>query len=165
MQREGPAQRGFPGGDHRNQRDGEKHRHRIVAAGFDLQRGADAFVQTFAPQEGEYRGGVGGTDNGADQQPLQQIEIEQPGGGHAGQTGGDHHTDGGERQRRPQGDAERADPGTHAAVEQDHRQREVADQISDGVIAEDDAAGAIDAGQHADRQEDHQDRNAEPGRK
>ncbi|AIM21367.1 hypothetical protein SERRSCBI_08755 [Serratia sp. SCBI] len=69
------------------------------------------------------------------------------------------------RDSAPQRHAERADPGAHAAVEQDHRQREVADQISDRIIAEDDATGAVNAGQHADREEDHQDRNAEPGRK
>ena len=37
--------------------------------------------------------------------------------------------------------------------------------VSDRIIAEDDAAGAVDAGQHADRREDHRDRNTEPGRK
>ncbi|MNE58052.1 hypothetical protein D3C80_1530590 [compost metagenome] len=48
---EHPAQRGFAGGDHRNQSDGEEDRHRIVAAGFNFQRSANPFVKPFTAQQ------------------------------------------------------------------------------------------------------------------
>ena len=34
-------------------------------------------------------------------QALDQVQVEQPGGSHAGQHGGDQHPDRGQRQRRP----------------------------------------------------------------
>ena len=42
--KEHPAQACFMLLDHLNQRDGQKHRHRVVTAGFNLQGGAHAFV-------------------------------------------------------------------------------------------------------------------------
>ena len=64
---EHPAQAGFMLLDHLNQGDGEKHRHRIVTAGFNLQRRADTFVQPFAAQQGEDCRGIGRPDNRANQ--------------------------------------------------------------------------------------------------
>ena len=45
--------------DHLNQRDGEKHRHRVVAAGFNLKRGANAFVKPFTAEQGKHRCRIG----------------------------------------------------------------------------------------------------------
>ncbi len=136
---EGPAQRGFPAA--------------IIAISVmvrntaigsllpdSISSGALTRSFAFAAQQREDRGGIGGTDNGADQQALQQIEIEQPWAAMPVRPAV-ITTPTVARQRRPQGDAERADPGAHAAVEQDHRQREVADRVSDRIIAEDDAVG------------------------
>ncbi|MNN33351.1 hypothetical protein D3C81_1471080 [compost metagenome] len=62
-----PAQAGFVLLDHLNQGDGQEHRHRVVAAGFNLQRRADTLVQPFAAEEGEHRRRIGRADNRADQ--------------------------------------------------------------------------------------------------
>jgi hypothetical protein len=75
MHGEHPAQAGLVLLNHLDQGDGQEHRHRIVAAGFNLQRRADAFVQPFAAEQREDRRGIGGADNGADQQPFDQIEM------------------------------------------------------------------------------------------
>ncbi|MNZ72692.1 hypothetical protein D3C78_910790 [compost metagenome] len=163
-QQHAPAEAGLPGGEHADQGHGEEHRHRVVAARLDLQGRADPLVEALAVEQVEHHGGVGGGDDGADQQAFEQLEVEQPGGGQAGQPGGDHHADGGQRHRRPQGDAEGGHPGAHAAVEEDHRQRQVADQVGQRVVVEDDAADAVDAGEHAHGEEDHQYRDADARR-
>ncbi|MCY1269426.1 hypothetical protein D9M70_179280 [compost metagenome] len=96
-----PVQAGLAAGKHVDQGDGEKHCHRVVAAGFDLEAGGYPFVQALAAKQREHRGGVGRTDDGADQQALNQVQVEQPGGRHAGQPGGNQHPDRRQRQRRP----------------------------------------------------------------
>ncbi|MNS45879.1 hypothetical protein D3C72_783580 [compost metagenome] len=96
-----PVQAGLAAGEHVDQGHGEEHRHRVVAAGFDFQAGGHPFVQAFAAEQREHRCGVRRANDGTDQQALNQIEIEQPGSGHAGQPGGDQHPDRGQRQRRP----------------------------------------------------------------
>ena len=80
--------------NHLDKGNGQEHRHRIIATGFNLQGGAHAFVQSFAAEQREDRRGVGGADNRADQHPLDKIEMEQPRGHHPGQTGGDQHANG-----------------------------------------------------------------------
>ncbi|MND97038.1 hypothetical protein D3C80_893480 [compost metagenome] len=62
--------------NHLNQRDGEKHRHRIVAARFNLQGRANTFVQPFAAQQGKHRRRVGRANDRANQQPLHNIKME-----------------------------------------------------------------------------------------
>ncbi len=86
--------------DHLNQGNGQEHRHRIVTAGFNLKRGANAFVQPLAAEQRENRRRIGRADNRANQQAFHYIEVKQPGRHHAGQAGGDQHADGRQRQRR-----------------------------------------------------------------
>ena len=148
-------------GENLDQGHGKKHRHRVVAAGLDLQGGGDPLIEAAATEQAEHRGGVGGANDGADQHAFQQAQVEQPGRGKAGQPGGHQHAEGGQRQRGPQRHAEALDPRAHATIQQDDRQRQVADQIRRGVVAELDAAGAVVAGQHADCEKHHQNRNAE----
>ncbi len=155
-----PVQAGLAAGDHVDQGHGEEHRHRVVAARFDFQGGGDPFVKPLAAQQREHRRGVGGADDGADQQALDQAQVEQPGGDHAGQPGGDQHAHRGQRQRRPQRHAEARHPGAQAAVEQDDRKRQVAHQVGGRVIVEDDAA-TVHARDHADGEDDDQDGDAQ----
>ena len=164
VQQQVPVQAGLAAGEHVDQGDGEEHCHRVVAAGFDFQAGGDPFVEPLAAEQREHRGGVGGADNRADQQALNDVEVKQPGRGHASETGGNQHPHRGQRQRRPECHAKTRHPGAQAAVEQDHGQGEVAHQVGGRVVIEDDAA-AVDAGDHAHGQDDHQDRNAQAGRK
>ncbi len=158
-----PVQAGLAAGDHVDQGDGEEHRHWVVAARLDLQGGGDPLVQALAPEQREHCRGVGGADDGADQQALDQAQVEQPGGDQAGEGGGDHHADGGQRQRRPQRHAEARHPRAQAAVKQDHGQRQVAHQVGGRVVVEDDAA-TIDPGDHADGEDDDQNRDAQARR-
>ncbi|MCY1529032.1 hypothetical protein D9M68_641580 [compost metagenome] len=45
------ADLGLPLGQHVDQGDGEEHRHRVVAAGFDFQGGGDPFVEPLAAEQ------------------------------------------------------------------------------------------------------------------
>jgi hypothetical protein len=148
---------------HVDQRDGEEHCHRVVAARFDFQGGCHPLVQALAAQQRKDRGGVGGTDNRTDQQALQHVQVEQPGRHHAGEPGGDQDAYRGQRQRRPQGHPKACHPGTQPAIEQDHGQGQVADQIGGGIVVEDDAA-AIDPCCHTDGQDNDQYGNAQARR-
>jgi len=91
IEQQAPVQTGFAAGQHVDQGHGEEHRHRVVAAGFDLEAGRNPLVQALATQQREHRRRIGRADNGADQQALDQVEVEQPGGHQAGEPGGDHH--------------------------------------------------------------------------
>ena len=73
--------------------DDQQNGHGIVGAGFQLQGAADALVQADAgiTQQVEHRRGVGGADDGAEQEPEQRVDIEQPGGEQADGGGGQHH--------------------------------------------------------------------------
>ncbi|MCY1177042.1 hypothetical protein D9M73_173320 [compost metagenome] len=87
-------QAGLVTGQHVDQGDGEEYCHRIVAARFDFQGGGYPFVQALATEQGEYRCRVGGADDGADQQALDHIQVEQPGGHHASETCGNQYANG-----------------------------------------------------------------------
>ncbi len=163
VQGEAPAEAGLAAGEHLDQGHGEEHRHRVVAARFDFQGRGDPLVETFAAEQGEHRGGVGGADDGADQQAFHPVQVEQPGCRDAGQAGGHQHAQGGQRQCRPERHAEAGDAGAQAAVEEDHGERQVAHQVGHRIVVEDDAADPVVAGDHADGEEDHQDRDAQAG--
>ncbi|MNJ15746.1 hypothetical protein D3C77_99980 [compost metagenome] len=153
-------QAGLTAGDHVDQGDGEENRHWVVTARLDFQRGSNPFVQTLATEQREYRCGVGGADDGADQQALDQTQVEQPGSDHAGEPGGNQHANSGERQRRPQGNTETGHTRAQTAIKEDYGQRQVTHQVGGGVVVEDDAA-TIHTGQHADRENDDQNRDAQ----
>ena len=74
-----------------DQHDGQEDRERIVDAGFDLERGADARPQPQAlgVQQEEHRRGVGRGDHGADQQRLRSSSGPAPDGHRRGQRRGD----------------------------------------------------------------------------
>ena len=89
------------------------------------------------------------------------MQLQQPGGERAGQRGTDQHADAGQRHGWPETDPEVFHPGTHAAVQQDNRQRQAADQKRAVGILKLDAADTIDPCEHADNQKDQQQRNAQ----
>ena len=93
LPQQAPVQAGFAAGEHVDQGHGQENRHRVVTAGFDFQAGGDPFVQAFAAQQREDRRSIGGANNGADQQALNQIQIKQPCSRYPGQPGGDQYTD------------------------------------------------------------------------
>ena len=101
MHQQIPVQTGFAAGKHVDKSDGEEHRHWVITAGFDFEAGGHPLVQALAAQQREHRRRIGGADNGADQKALHHVQVEQPGGCHAGQPGGNQHPDRGQRQRRP----------------------------------------------------------------
>ena len=71
----------------------------------------------------------------------------------------------GQQRGRPQPGAEGRVGGAQAAVEQDHRQRQVADPEAEREVVEAVAAGAVLAGQDAGDQEHQQERKADARRK
>ena len=149
-----------------DQEHGEQDGERIVAAGFDLERGADARPQakTAGMHQEEHRRGVGRGDDRAHQQRFAPAHVEQVAGDRGGQPRRDHDADGRQRGRRRQHAAEGRQPRTQAAVEQDERQRDRSDQIGHAHVVEFDAARSRLARQHADDQEHQQQRRPETGR-
>ena len=146
-----------------DQGDGEEHRHRIVHAGFHLQRGADALAQFHAAlmQQQEHRRGVGRGDDGAGQQSRDPGQIEQPDRGQTGDGGGDQNTDCRHDAGRRPGDAYRPQRRAQPAIEQDDRQRQAAQQVGRLKIIELDAKSIFPC-RHAERQEDQQQGCADP---
>jgi len=76
LEQEVPAEAGLAGQQHVDQRHGQEHGHGVVAARLDLQRRADPLVQPLAIEQVEHHSGVGGADDRADQQALQQGQLE-----------------------------------------------------------------------------------------
>ena len=118
-----------------DQHDGEEDRERIVDAGLDLERRADARAQPQAlgVEQEEHRRGVGRGHHRADQQRLDPGQAAAPSGDRRGQRRGDQHADGREQPRRRQHVAEGREPRAQAAVEQDQAERDRADRIGDAA--------------------------------
>src|SRR3990167_618832 len=70
LQQQGPVQAILAAGEDGDQGDGEKYRHRVVAARLDFQGGADPLVKAAPAEQGKYRRSIGGADDGPDQQAL-----------------------------------------------------------------------------------------------
>ena len=151
---------------HADQRRDQQDGHRIIGAGFDLERRLHALVQAHAAvaQQGEHRRRIGRADDGRQQHAEPPVDVEDPGGKHPEQPRRAHHPPGRQHRRRLETDPEAADARAQATVEQDHRQRRLADQRGDEEILEHDPARPILAGQHAHAEKQQQQRQAEPGR-
>src|SRR5690606_25391277 len=162
---EGPAEGGLAAGKHLHQSDGKKDRHGVVGGGLYLQGGADPAleIQPLALQQGEYRGSVGGADNGTQKQAFEPVQVQQPGRSQTGEQGTDEYTETGQGQRWPECHLEVLGPGAHTPVQQDDRQRQAAEDIDGIHVVEGNAARAFLAGQHADHQEQQQQGNAQAG--
>ena len=91
-------------------------------------------------------------------------DVEHRPGDGRGQNRRDHHADGRQQRRRAEHQPERRDPRAQAAVEQDQRQGDRADEVGEAEVGEADAERAVLAGDHADHEEDEQQRSAEPRR-
>ncbi len=150
-------------GEKLDQEDGQQDRERIVAAGLDLERRADARAQPQSSRmhEEEHRRGIGRGDDRAHQQRLDRVHSQRIGGDRGGQGRGQQHADGGERDRRPEHAAEGRKARAQAAVEQDQRQRDRAHHIGGANVVEHQAARPALASEHADDQEHQQQRCAE----
>jgi len=151
-------------GGNADEREGQEDRHRIVDAGFDFERRGDTCLQAKAAQmeKEKDRGSIGRTDDRAEQESFRPAESEEVLGGQAGDRCRQDDADGGESKARPKGTVQRVAVGTQAAIEEDERQREGADQIGNGEIVENDAAGTVLTRQHAESKEDKQQRRADP---
>ena len=144
----------------------EQNRKRIVAAGFDLEGGADARAQAQSAgmKQKEYRRGIGRGHDRADQQRLGPAHGEQIFGDRRGQRRRQQDPGGRERDRRPQHAAEGREPRAQAAVEQDERQCDRADHVGGAHVVELEAARSSLAREHADDEEHEQERRAEAHR-
>jgi hypothetical protein len=115
-------------------------------------------------QEEEHRCGVGRGDHGANQKAFDPAQPQQPMCRAAGQRGGDRHTDRGQDERRAGRDSKIGGIGAQAAVEQDDGKRDAADYVGCEVVVEIDAARAVLAEEHAERQERQQQGRPDPRR-
>ena len=158
--------RAFADRDELDQHQGQKYRERVVGAGFDLQRRADARTQAQAlgMHQQKHRGGVGRGHHGADQQRLGPVQVERIFGDRRGDQRRQQHAGGRQHHRRRQHRADTLKPGPQAAIEQDQRQRHRPHQIGGADVVEPQLAGTGIAGQHADEQEYQQQRGAEAQR-
>ncbi|MGX1168116.1 hypothetical protein AB7M16_004382 [Bradyrhizobium sp. USDA 372] len=150
-----------------HQHQSEEDREGIVGAGFRLQRRADARAQTQAlgVHQEEHGGRVGRGHHGAHQQRLRPVEVERVFGERRRDQRGQQHADGREHERRGEHGADAGKARAQAAVEQDQGERDGADQIGGADVVELELTGAGIAGEHADDQEDEQQRRAEAQRK
>ena len=121
-------------------------------------------MQAAAADQEEHRGCIGRAHDRAEQQRLQRRQLEQLRRRERGEAGGERHADA----RQQQG---RGDRATHvrraraqAAVEQNHCQRERADQIGETGVVVTDTARPILAEQQAEHQEHQQQWRAEATR-
>jgi hypothetical protein len=139
---------------HRDEQDG----HRIVGAGLDFQRALDPFIEPHpaVAQQREHRCRIGRADDGGEQQAKSPIHAEKPGGENAQQTDSTQHPPGRQHGGRFQRNAKALGTRTQAAIEQDHRQCQLADQVGGEEIVEQNAARTILAGQHADDEKKQQ---------
>ena len=149
--------------DQLDQHQGQEHRERIVAAGLRLQRGADARPQPQAlgMHQQEHGRGIGRGDDGADQHGFGPAEVERIFRDRRGDERGHQHPHGGERHRGRQHGAVALEARAQAAIEQDQRQRDRADQIGGTDVLEFDMTGAGITREHADDEEHQQQRRAE----
>ena len=159
VERRGVAAREDQLGHHDYQKDG----NRVVGAGFDLQRRAHPALQPqpAGPEQEEHRRRIGGGDDGAEQERLDRGEVEHRPGGQAGDRRGHEHAEGREQERGDEHAAEGREPGPEPAVEEDHRKRPRSHEIGHAVVVEADAARPVLAGEHADDEEDQEQRGAE----
>ena len=149
-----------------DQHDGEEDRERIVDPELDLERRADPRPQPqpLGVQQEEHRRGVGRGDDGADQQGLGPAEPEHEHRRRRRQRRRHQHADGRQQARRPDHVAEGLVAGAQPAVEQDQRQRHRSDGVGEPHVVEPDAERPGLARQHADQEEDQQQRRAEAQR-
>ena len=148
-----------------HQRQREKNRKRIVGAGLDFERGADARAQSQAARvnEEEHRCRVGRRHHRADQYRFLPAEPERV----AGKRGREHRTDQHADRCQGQGGPEHAAKGrkarAQAAVEQDERERHRSNQIGRAHVVKLDPKAAL-AGRHAEDEKDEQQRRPEAQR-
>ena len=110
----------------RGQRHHQEHRHRIVAARFDLQgrTAATLQVQAAGTQQEEHRSRIGRGNDRAEQQRFQQRQVEQFHRRECGQPRRHQHADAGQHHGRHDAAAHMRRARAQATVEQDQRQRQ-----------------------------------------
>ena len=144
----------------------QEHRERIVGAGFDLERRADAGAQAQAlgMDQQEHRRGVGRRHHGADQQCFGPFDAKGVFGDRRGDQRGQQHTAGGEQCRGREHGADAGKSGLQPAVEQDQPERDRADQIGQAHVVELQAARTAATGENTDPEEHQQQGGTEPQR-
>lgn len=165
-------ERGYQFGPHRcgirddfDESDGEEHRHGIVRSRFEFEGRLDATTQPGAagPKHGEDRRSVSGRHDRPEEQADLERDVEEPGCGGAGDAGGDHDADRGQRGTWPEHRSDRRPSGAESAVEEDQGERADTDGLCRGGIVKVEATRAVGAGEHAQREEQQQGGDAETG--
>ena len=134
-----------------DQDDGEKDRERIVDAGFDLERGADARPQPQPPgvEQEEHRRRVGRGHHGADQQRLGPVDAAHDTGDRRGQRRRDQDTQRWRAGLRARARCGRSRSRVRSPPSNRIRASATSHHIGQPHVVELDAAAAGFAGQHA----------------
>jgi hypothetical protein len=148
--------------DHVDHHQHQHHRNRVVEPRFAFQGQGQTPAQSDPAQQREHCRAVGGTEDGAQQQPLGKREMQQPRRGQSGDQRRYRGTDEGQRQGAAQHRAQPADPGLQPALEQDHGQSNGPHQPRQRVVVEVDPAQTVGPDRHPQAQKQHQRRQAQP---
>jgi len=149
--------------DRADERRREKHRHRVVAPGLEFEEGLEVPFQTHAagPHQGEDGGGIRGGDDGPEEHPLLQRQIQQQPRKQADEGRRDGDTQRGERQPPPEHGAHGPPVRVQPPGEEDIGEGEHPHEVGHGGVVEVDAADPLGAGQHPDREKHQEGGHAE----
>jgi hypothetical protein len=143
----------------------EHDRHRVVQAGLALEDPRQPPLQARSAQHREDGRTVGGGHNRAQQQALQEREVEQPAGRDAHHPCGDDRAHGGEGEADAQHRPDLRKPRGQAALEEDQGQRHDSDRAGQLHVldrpAELDQPEAVGAQHHPHEEEEHEARHAQ----
>ena len=147
-----------------DQADRERDRHRVVPARLGLERASETAADLREAEGREHGRGVGGRDDGAEQERLEPGEVEQRLSRDAGEQRGHDDSDGAQQRRRHRHFAQSPPRCLQAALEEDQDEPDDADVARELGVVELDAARPVRAEEHPQRQERDEDRHAGPRR-
>ena len=136
-----------------DQTDGQRDRHRVVAAGLRLERAGEATPDVGEAHRREHRRRVGRRHDRAEEDRLEPGEVEQGVGREPGQQRRHHHADRRQQGRRDRDFAQPPPRGGEAALEEDRRQRHHAHLPGELGVVELDSTQAVGAEQHPEPEE------------
>ena len=140
--------------------DREEDGHRIVRSALHLQQSGEPLLHVHAlrAEDREDGGRVGGRHDACQKEADDPRQVQDRHRGHGDDRGGQNYPHGGQRQGGSHDGPELGDVGAQAAVEQNEGERDRADPVGERVVLEHDPAQPLLACEHADEQEQHEDR-------
>ena len=150
--------------DPRDQAQGQRDGHRIVATRLRLERACETTPDVREPERGEHGCGIGGRHHRTEEERLEPREIEERLRGDTGQQRRDDDADSAEECGRHRDTPQPPPRGLQTALEQDQDEADDSHRPSELGVVELDAAWAVGAQEHPERQEGDENRNADASR-